>query len=104
MSKNNHLNKYKKEDNIVPFVSEAELDFHIMDKFDPYDIESMLNTFLEDCYLQKFESVIVIVGKGFVVRPFVQKLLKTHKLVKEFKQASYYNGQSGAFEVKLLTT
>ena len=64
----------------------------------------MLNIFLEDCYLEKLENVIVIVGKGYVVRPFVQKLLGSHKLVKEFKQASYYNGQSGAFEVKLLTT
>ena len=36
---------------------------------------------------------------------FIEGIFNTgHKLVKEFKQASYYNGQSGAFEVKLLTT
>ncbi|MEO6728596.1 MAG: Smr/MutS family protein [Candidatus Dojkabacteria bacterium] len=103
MSKNTHSNKYKKTEDIVPFTSEAELDFHILDKFDPYDVESMLNTFLEDCYLSKLENVIIIVGKGFVVRPFVQKILKSHKLVNEFKQASYFNGQSGAFEVKIKT-
>ncbi|MFS8130648.1 MAG: Smr/MutS family protein [Candidatus Dojkabacteria bacterium] len=103
MKKKAHLNKYSTKEEIVRFIPEAELDFHIVDKFDPYDIESMLNRFLEDCYLDKLENIIVIVGKGFVIRPFVQKLLKANKFVREFKQASFYNGQSGAFEVKLLT-
>lgn len=103
MPKTTHLNKYRKEDNIVQFISEAELDFHILDKFDSFEVEKMLNIFLEDCYLRKIENVTVIVGKGFVVRPYVQKLLTRHKLVEKFNQASFSNGQTGAFEVKLLS-
>lgn len=96
-----HKNKYKKEENIVQFISQAELDFHIVDHFDEFEIEKMLNEFLEDCHIQRLQNVIIIVGKGFVIRPYVKKLLGQNKFVEEFKQASYFNGQSGAFEVNL---
>ncbi|MEP7104185.1 MAG: Smr/MutS family protein [Candidatus Dojkabacteria bacterium] len=102
MTKKSHENKYKNDPENSFFVSQAELDFHILDHFDSFEIEKMLNEFLEECYIKKFDQVIVIVGKGAVVKPYVTRLLKQHKLVSEFKQASYYNGQSGAFEVNLL--
>lgn len=49
-----------------------------------------------------YKRVLVITGKGKVVKPSVFKLLKQSKKVKEFKTAGYFNGQEGAFEVILL--
>jgi len=93
------------------FIAEGELDFHnthLPKSYGghggvllPYDIEKLLNEFLEDCHVAGYENVLVIVGKGKVVKPLVQKLLKQHKFVKTFKQAGYFNGQDGAYEVAL---
>ena len=83
------------------FLPQAQIDFHEFGLLTNYDIEKYLNEFLEDCYISKLDKVLVITGKGNVVRPLVIKLLKQNKLVKSFKQAGYFNGQSGAVEVEL---
>lgn len=84
------------------FISEAELDYHEFGVINIYEIEKILNDFLEDCHIQKLKNVLVITGKGQVVKPYVQKFLKSHKFVGSFKTAGYFNGQSGAFEVTLI--
>ena len=87
------------------FLPQAELDFHELGVLTAYDIEKYLNEFLEDCYIAKLKNVLVITGKGNVVRPAVLKLLselqKKNKFVESFKTAGYFNGQSGAVEVVL---
>lgn len=83
------------------FVPQDTLDYHDRGVLLPYDIEQLLNDFLEDGILSAFKYVLVIVGKGKVVKPLVNKLLKTHKYVESYKQAGYFNGQEGAFEVIL---
>lgn len=83
------------------FVPEDQIDFHQFGLLTSFDIEKYLCEFLEDCYISKMSKVLVITGKGSVVRPAVQKLLKTNKHVHSFKSAGYFNGQSGAFEVEL---
>lgn len=84
-----------------PFSPQAEFDFHDLGPLTSFDIEKYLDTFLEDSYNAKFTQVLVITGKGAVVRPLVYKLLKHHNLVKEFRPAGYFNGQGGAFEVEI---
>ncbi len=83
------------------FVSQDEIDFHKFGPLTGFDIEKLLCNFLEDCYVAKLEKVLVITGKGNIVRPAVNKLLKQNKYVQSFKSAGYFNGQSGAFEVEL---
>lgn len=75
------------------------LDYHELGELTSFDIEKYLFDFLEDSYNSGFTKVLVITGKGQVVRPLVQKLLKQNKFVEEFKQAGYFTGQEGAFEV-----
>jgi DNA-nicking Smr family endonuclease len=97
-----HLNKYMDLNEIVRFVPQRELDFHDYPKsLLPYDIEKILNEFLEDSYVSGLKYVLVITGKGQVVRPLVHKYLKENKYVESFKLAGYFNGQSGAVEVTL---
>lgn len=83
------------------FVAEAELDFHHFGQLTDFDIEKILFEFLEDSYVSSKSNLLVITGKGPVVRPLVQKLLKQNKFVKNFNVAGYFNGQDGAFEVEL---
>lgn len=68
----------------------------------PYDIEKILNEFLEDSYVAGYKRVIVVTGKGRVVKPIVERLLKEIRLVANYKIAGYFNGQEGAFEVELI--
>ncbi len=100
------MNKYSKfskskqpKDEI--FVPQATLDYHEVEITHHYQIEEELNMFLEDCIKAGFKKVLIITGKGKVVQPTVATLLKKHKLVANYKQAGYYNGQWGAFEVTL---
>lgn len=87
------------------FFAQAELDFHNLGVLTSYDIEKHLSEFLEDCFIAKMKEVLVITGKGNVVRPAVLKLLsglsKKNQWVESFKTAGYFNGQSGAIEVTL---
>lgn len=83
------------------FFPQSQFDFHNLGPLTNYDIESLLDTFLEDSYNEKKTHVLIITGKGLVVRPLVHRLLKNHALVENFTPAGYFNGQEGAFEVKL---
>lgn len=102
-------NKKIKDKNIpvdpFRFYAQAELDYHEFGELTQFDIERYLNEFLEDCYIEKLKTVLVITGKGNVVRPAVLKLLsglqKKEKFIESFKTAGYFNGQSGAVEVVL---
>lgn len=85
----------------IRFIPDATLDFHEYDSLNPYDIEKILNDFIEDSYIYGHKNLLVITGKGRVVRPFVNKFLKMNKYVEEYKAAGYFNGQDGAYEVIL---
>jgi DNA-nicking Smr family endonuclease len=105
MKKKNKLKsrkqKYQPKTNPFAFIPQAELDFHNFGELTVYDIEKYLSEFIEDCYVAKLKNVLVITGKGLVVRPLVLKLLKQNKYVESFKSAGYFNGQHGAVEVVL---
>jgi len=90
--------------NAFEFIPQAKLDYHEFGILNAYDIEKHLNEFIEDSYISKFTEILIITGKGFVVRPLVNKLLSKNKYVLNFKSAGYFNGQGGAFEVKLTTS
>ncbi|MBN1618472.1 Smr/MutS family protein [Candidatus Dojkabacteria bacterium] len=102
-----HQNKYKKYSKaqitkIDPvFVADAKLDYHDRGSMTPYEIETILNEFLENSYSAGYHNVLIITGKGQIVRPLIKSLLPKHKLVSRFKFAGYFNGQTGAFEVWL---
>jgi DNA-nicking Smr family endonuclease len=81
------------------FVPEDTLDYHEYGILDRFDIEKIFTEFIEDCYFNKNKKVLIITGKGIVIRPIIQKLIKSNKYVEESKIASY--GNTGAFEVIL---
>ena len=83
------------------FIPEAELDYHTLGIVTSFEIEKLLSLFLEDSYIASFHHVLVITGKGKVVRPLVEKLLSQNNYVSSFKKAGYFTGQEGAFEVSL---
>ncbi|HEX9804928.1 MAG TPA: Smr/MutS family protein [Candidatus Dojkabacteria bacterium] len=83
------------------FIADDELDFHDFGILDNYQIEKILYEFIENSYYLEYEKLLIISGKGKVVRPAVEKLLKKNSHVAKFKKAGYYNGQEGAFEVIL---
>ena len=85
------------------FVPQRELDYHDKGILDVFQIENMLDIFVEDCYLGGIKRVLIITGKGIVVRAVVKKHLKKVKYVKSFNMAGYFNGGSGAFEVELIS-
>ncbi len=84
------------------FIADATLDFHEYDMLYPYDIEKILGEFLEDSYVAGYKRIIIVTGKGKVVKPIVSRLLKDMKLINSYKTAGYFNGQEGAFEVELI--
>ncbi|BCX14095.1 MAG: hypothetical protein KatS3mg085_627 [Candidatus Dojkabacteria bacterium] len=88
---------------MIDFIPQATLDYHKFGKLLPYDIEKILFEFIEDSYYSNYQKILIITGKGKVVRPLVKRLLAQNKFVSNFKQASYFNGQSGAFEVTLIS-
>jgi len=101
------MRKTKKIKTVTPnsffeFVPQSELDFHNLGELTTYDIEKYLNEFLEDCYINKLSRVLVVTGKGLIVRPLVLRLLRNHKYVDGYKPAGYFNGQSGAVEIELV--
>ncbi len=106
-SRREHKNKYahlvKKSDkkHLEQFIPQAELDYHDRGAMSRYEIEKLLEDFILESYSAGFEKVLIITGKGRVVRPIVRKNLKSNSKVVRFKNAGYYNGQSGAFEVFL---
>lgn len=102
MKKNKKLKPKFQFDSVEDiFYCQNELDYHDLGPLTNYDIEKILNEFLEDSYIAMHKYVRVITGKGQVVRPYVQKLLKTNKYVEKFKTAGYFGGQDGAIEITL---
>lgn len=82
-------------------VIDDQIDFHDLGILSRDEIRHFTLDFLERSKASKFEKVRIITGKGSVVRPEVQKVLKNSKLVKKFKFAGYFSGQDGAIEVEL---
>jgi DNA-nicking Smr family endonuclease len=100
---------YKKYSKLSPieekiFTAEAELDYHTYGIVTSFEIEKYLSEFLEDSYISSFRHVLIITGKGKVIRPLVEKLLSQNRYVSSFKKAGYFTGQEGAFEVILKTS
>lgn len=85
----------------MDFYPEATLDYHNRGSLDPFDIELLLTRFIEESLIANHKQVLVITGKGRVVRPIVMQLLRQHKQVASYNTAGYFNGQDGAIEVEL---
>ena len=78
---------------------DAKLDYHDKGLLDFYTIEKLLNDFLLDSYLAKHNRLLIVTGKGKVVRPTVLRLLKNHKSVKKFEPLESTNFYGGSFVV-----
>jgi DNA-nicking Smr family endonuclease len=96
-----HTNKYK-ANSLNFFTPQRTIDFHDYSQLHPYDVEKLLTEFIEDCYVAGISQLLVITGKGRIVRPLAERLLKRSPHVAQFKPAGYFNGQGGAFEVELV--
>jgi DNA-nicking Smr family endonuclease len=98
---------YQGSDFGFKFKHEAKFDFHDLELkgITDYEVETHLFHFLEDSYHKGLQNVLVVTGKGSVIKPMVLKLLKTSSqiknLVKRYKLAGYFNGQGGALEIVL---
>ncbi len=83
------------------FIPDSQIDFHEFGMLTKFEIEDLLTKFIEDSYYAECKNVLVITGKGEVIRPLVKFLLQKNKYVESFKTAGYFNGQESAFEVVL---
>ena len=105
-------NKYPKKDKVLlsegvdipifsEFIPENQLDLHKFGEIHPGEAEIQIERFINQSYAEGFNKVLVITGKGLVLRPLAKKVLKKHSKVKSFQPAGFSNGQDGAFEVVL---
>ncbi len=92
----------KEVDYNTKFHPDSTIDFHIYKISYPYEVERILNEFIEDSYVEEQGKLLVITGKGEVVRPAAAKVLEENQYVREFRTGGYFNGQDGVFEVKLV--
>lgn len=83
------------------FISQATLDFHKLGSLMHHEISQLVNEFIENSFHQGFYRIKIITGKGAVVRPMTQKILKKSTFVKDFRFAGYFTGQNGAIEILL---
>lgn len=83
------------------FIPQAILDYHTLGILNSYEIEKFLEDFFIDCEFLGYKRVLVVTGKGAVVRPLVTKLLKASGKVETFSISNYFNGQDGAFQIVL---
>lgn len=84
------------------FIPEATFDYHNLGILNSYEIEKYFNEFIQDCEFLGYKRILIITGKGQVIRPQIAKLLKQGRKIKEYKLAGYFNGQEGAYEVTLV--
>lgn len=96
-SKNNKT--VKKLENI--FVPDQILDYHGLGILDQYDVEKLLNDFISEAFSINCNRVLVITGKGNLIRKLLPNLLKNIDTVKSFNKASSKNGGEGAYEIYL---
>lgn len=83
------------------FDYDDKLDFHTFGILRRFEINLHLEHFIEDSYARSYKNLLIITGKGQVVRPIVEKNLKLNKLIFTYRVGGYFNGQDGAFEVEL---
>jgi DNA-nicking Smr family endonuclease len=86
---------------------EAILDLHDFGPIRDFEVEEIVNRFIEDSYHDGLKKVLIVTGKGLnsksgpKLRPQVQKLLKQNKSIRTFHLASSARGGEGAIEVYL---
>lgn len=83
------------------FFEDAKIDFHEFGPLRDFEIVKIIEDFLLEEHANGSKYLLVITGKGKVVRPIVEEQLKLSKFVESYKRAGYFNGQGGAFEVVL---
>jgi DNA-nicking Smr family endonuclease len=83
------------------FDAEAELDYHNRGSLSQFEIEQIFENFINETHSMGLDRVLIITGKGQIVKPKVANLLKQSSKVREYRQAGFSNGQDGAFEVTL---
>ena len=83
------------------FRPQSELDFHEFGIINDYDIAQIYNEYIDESIKSGFIRLLIIVGKGKVVNPRVNRLLTKDSRVESFDQAGYFSGGKGAFEVTL---
>jgi DNA-nicking Smr family endonuclease len=80
---------------------DAKIDFHEFGEISREEVSFHFDQFIKENLALKNLNLLIITGKGQLIRPEVQSLLKGDKRVESFRSAGYFNGQTGAFEVKL---
>lgn len=83
------------------FHPEATFDYHDKGILNSHTVELLYDQFVQESITDNFKRVLIITGKGDLVRPKVRLLLSRDKRVEKFSKAGYFQGQDGAFEVYL---
>lgn len=83
------------------FRPEKELDYHNFGILSREEIQLIYDNFITHSLAEGKYLLLIITGKGKVVRPQIRNLLSKDKRVQAFRSAGYFLGKTGAFEVEL---
>ncbi|MCA9376470.1 Smr/MutS family protein [Candidatus Nomurabacteria bacterium] len=84
------------------FKAEVELDYHSYGILTPEAVRHIYHEFIKECQTNSKKRLLIITGRGAVVRPTIQKVLRSDKRIERYNIAGTFNGKSGAFEVILI--
>lgn len=83
------------------FHPQATFDYHEKGILNTHSVELLYEKFIQESIEENYKRILIITGKGDLVRPKVRLLLSRDKRVEKFSKAGYFQGQDGAFEVYL---
>jgi len=97
------VNKYKQFNQ-----AEVELDFHNRGPMIHQQILDLADEFIKESLNDGYSLISIITGVGIhskngpVIKPLIEDLLRSHPLVKDFKEGKFTQGGQGVFKVRLL--
>ena len=83
------------------FKPEALLDFHDYDILNESYILEIYDQFIKESIEASQTKVLIITGKGEVIKPLINKTLARDNRVDTYNHAGMYQGGKGAFEIFL---
>ncbi len=106
MKKNTSSNQGNKYAHLA--ATQSQLDFHELGPLTSEQILEETESFLKNAHHKKLKKLLIITGKGLhskngqaVIKPLIQKYLRTSDFVKNFSVAPVNQGGDGAIVVAL---
>lgn len=94
MSESEYIDPFNPFPEPVEIEITDSIDLH---SFQPRDVKSVVETYLQEARAKGFRTVRIIHGKGIgVQREIVRKILSETEFVKSFKNGDEFSGGAGA--------